>query len=234
MVVVNLMDVLKDHVYEEETVEGMQKTDDHDHDHDDHDHDDHDHDDHDHDDHEGHENENDEHIWLSLHNASVACDAVADAMGKLDKEHADTYRTNAENYQKQLDELNKQYRQVVDSAAIKTIVVADRFPFRYLTADYDIRYYAAFAGCSAESEASFDTIIFLAKKVDELGLKVILTTENTTGSVAETVKENTAGKNQKILALDSMQSVSMENVKNGTTYLSVMKKNLEVLREALS
>ena len=94
-------------------------------------------------------------------------------------------------------------------------------------------YYAAFAGCSAESEASFETISFLAQKIDKLGLKNVLTIEKSDQKITKTIIENTRDKNQNILTLDSMQSTTSDDVANGTTYLSVMENNLSVLKEAL-
>lgn len=219
MKVVKLMDVLGKSIKAEETVEGMQEND---HDHDD---------DHDHD-HE--ETEYDEHVWLSLNNASVCCDAITDALSKAMPDKAASFKTNNENYKKQLSELDGEYKTAVKNGSTDTIVVGDRFPFRYMTEDYNIKYYAAFSGCSAETEASFETIVFLSGKVDELKLGAIIQTESSDGSVAATIRDNTETADQKILTLDSMQSVTQENIKNGTTYLSVMKKDLEVLSEALS
>ena len=97
-----------------------------------------------------------------------------------------------------------------------------------------VDYYAAFSGCSAESEASFETIVFLAGKVDELGLSTIMTIEGNNNKIAETVRDNTKSKDQKILVLDSMQSITSADIADGRTYLSVMESNLEVLKEALS
>ena len=104
----------------------------------------------------------------------------------------------------------------------------DRFPFRYLLDDYGLKYFAAFAGCSAESEASFQTIKFLSGKVDELNLSCVMTIEGANHKIAETIIANTAAKTQKILVLNSMQGKV-----DGETYLSVMAKNLEILREAV-
>ncbi len=109
----------------------------------------------------------------------------------------------------------------------------DRFPFRYLVDDYGLEYYAAFVGCSAESEASFETITFLSKKVDELSLPVVLTIEGNDKRIAETVIANTATKDQTVLSMDSMQSTTSKDVANGVTYVSVMGSNLEVLKKAL-
>ena len=114
------------------------------------------------------------------------------------------------------------------------MLFGDRFPFRYLVDDYGLSYYAAFAGCSAETEASFETISFLAGKVDELRLPCVLIIEGAQHKIAETIVQNTAEKNPSILTLDSMQSTTSTDVANGTTYLSVMESNLDVLKQALN
>ena len=106
-------------------------------------------------------------------------------------------------------------------------------PIRYLVDDYGIKYYAAFVGCSAETEASFETVSFLAKKMDELGLKHVMTIEGPDKKIAATVIENTKDKNQDVLALNSMQSVTTKDIEGGETYLGVMQQNLEVLKKAL-
>ena len=218
MKVINLLEVLGDSVKAEETVEGMQEMA---------------HNDSEDDDHEEHEEEKDEHVWLSLRNAKVLCNAISQALQALDPENEDVYAANAEAYEKQLSALDEKYQEAVDNAAYKTLLFGDRFPFRYLTDDYGLRYYAAFSGCSAESEASFDTIHFLAKKLDELELPCILTIEGTKHRIAQTIVENTTAKNQKVLSMDSMQSTTSKDVAQSTTYLSVMEKNLDVLTDAL-
>ena len=179
------------------------------------------------------EKEYDEHVWLSLKNAETLVGAISDALQELDPDNKDTYAANSDAYAKKLSALDADYQAAVDAASNKTVLFADRFPFRYLVDDYGLSYYAAFAGCSAESEASFETISFLAKKVDELNLPCVLTIEGKDHKIAETVVENTTAKNQKVLTMDSMQSTTSKDVKNGTTYLSVMEKNLSVLKEAL-
>ena len=133
-----------------------------------------------------------------------------------------------------LNTLDKKYSETVTSSKFKTILFGDRFPFCYLADDYGLKYYAAFVGCSAESEASFETVIFLAKKVDELGLGSVLTIENSNGKIARTVIENTSKKNQKILKMDSLQSVNQNDIKGGKNYLGTMTENLSVLKEALN
>lgn len=215
----NLMDVLGDGVKEEEMVEGMQESgEEHDHD-------------------EEHEEDahahSDEHIWLSLKHAAVLCDAIAGALGTIDPDRADIYAENAAAYIQKLNQLDGQYQAVVDAASTRTLLFADRFPFRYLADDYGLDYYAAFSGCSAETEASFETVAFLAGKVDELSLPCVLTIEGAAHDIARTVVKNTSAKNQEILVLDSMQSVTAADVQAGAAYLAIMEQNLKTLKTAL-
>ncbi|MBQ1898773.1 MAG: zinc ABC transporter substrate-binding protein [Ruminococcus sp.] len=219
MTVLDLMDILGDKAKEEEVKEGMQE-DDHEHE-------------------EGKEEEHeegpeyDEHVWLSLKNTSLFVDKIAEALSKADPQHAEAFKANAASYQEKLSALDTQYQQAVDSASVKTLLFGDRFPFRYLTDDYGLDYYAAFVGCSAESEASFETISFLSGKVDELNLKSIMQIETSDGSIAKTVKDNTKTKDQQILTLDSIQNITSDRIQAGETYLSVMESNLTVLKQAL-
>lgn len=180
------------------------------------------------------EPEYDEHIWLSIRNAEIMVKNIEKAIEQLDSDNAKVYQNNAENYIKKLDTLDKQYANTIQNAKYKAILFGDRFPFRYMADDYDLKYYAAFAGCSAETMAGFETVTFLAKKADELRLPVILTIENSDGRIAEAVKSNTTKKNQKILAMNSLQSVTKEQIADGITYLQVMQENLSVLSEALN
>ena len=218
--VINLMDVMGDKAKEEEVKEGMQPEEE-------------EHAEEAKDGKEEEEVEYDEHVWLSLKNAKIFTKKIADVLSEVDKDDAKTYQANYESYAKKLDDLDKKYAEAVASAKNKTLVFGDRFPFRYLVNDYGLDYYAAFVGCSAESEASFETVTFLAKKVDELGLSDVLTIEGKNHKIAKTVIENTKEKNQKVLTLDSMQSTTAKDVKDGATYLGIMEKNLEVLKEAL-
>ncbi len=235
MVVVDLLDVLGDAVKEEELVEGMQGEDEHDHDHDEeHEHDgDHDHDEHEHHHEEG-EVEYDEHVWLSVKNAAVLCGAIADALGRVDAANAAAYAANKDAYVAKLNALDEQYAAAVSAAGTKTILFGDRFPFRYLADDYGLDYYAAFVGCSAETEASFETVVFLANKVDELGLSTVLTIESGDGRLARTIIENSAAKSAQVLQMDSLQSTTAQNIADGATYLGAMEQNLEVLKQALA
>lgn len=228
MIVLNLLDTLGDLAKEEEMVEGMQEEE---HDHGESDHDESDHDE-DHD-HEHEEGELDEHVWLSLRNAQVLVKAMADALLKLDAVDEATLQAELDEYLEKLDSLDKAYEKAVSEGSKDTLLFADRFPFRYLMDDYGLSYYAAFAGCSAETEASFETIAFLSQKVDELGLGAVVAIEDSDGKIAETVIQNTKDKNQKLLKMDSMQSITKKDREEGASYLSIMEKNLEVLSEAL-
>lgn len=208
--VVNLMEALGSRVYEEETVEGMEPEADHD-------------------DHGHEEPETDEHIWTSLRNAAELSALLADQLGALDPAHAAGYTARATAYGAELAALDERYAAAVQDAPVETLVFADRFPFRYLVEDYGLTYYAAFPGCSAETEASFETVAFLADKVAALDLPAVLTIEGSDGKMARTVVQ-TAGGDRPVLTMDAMQSTASGE---GKTYLSVMEQNLAVLRQAL-
>lgn len=231
MSVINLLDVLGDSVKEEEVVEGMQEEDEHEHEHD---HEDgEEHEDEEEHDHEEEEVEYDEHVWLSLRNTAVLVEHISNELQKIDLKNAEVYKKNSEDYISKLNDLDKQYSDAVSAATVKTLLFGDRFPFRYMTDDYGITYYAAFVGCSAETEASFETITFLAEKVDELSLHAVMTIEGKDHRIAETIVENTKNKDQQILTMDSMQSVTSKDVEGGASYMSIMENNLSVLKEAL-
>ncbi len=234
MIVINLLDVLGDSVKEEEVVEGMQEEE-HDHDHEGGEDADADEDEHEHEhEHEEGEVEYDEHVWLSLRNTAIIVQSISDSIQEIDPDNAETYRSNASAYIEKLNSLDEEYKTAVQDASFHTLLFGDRFPFRYLVDDYGLDYYAAFVGCSAETEASFETITFLAQKVDELGLPAVMTIEGTDHRIAETIVQDTQGKDVQILTMDSMQSTTSTDVQNGTTYLSVMENNLSVLKDALN
>ena len=212
MQVVNLMDTIGDSAVEEEIVEGMQAEDED----------------------EGGDDggpEYDEHVWLSLRNAQRCVSAISDAMGAADPSNKQTYSDNSADYNNTLHELDQKYAEALKSGTKDTLLFGDRFPFRYLTDDYGIKYYAAFAGCSAETEASFETVVFLANKADELGLNAILTIDGGDGAIAKTIIDNTTSKNQEILVLDSMQSTKQAST---SSYVAVMESNLDILTKALA
>jgi len=249
MTVIRLMDITSDHLHFEEFVQGMEA---HDHshahesheDHEDHDHHaDHesheDHGDHDHHaEHESHEDhdhasEADEHIWLSLKNAILCSNAIYEAIISIDPGNQSIYENNVLAYIDELNTLDKDYSNMVKKSDISTVIFADRFPFRYLIEDYNLDYYAAFSGCSSDIEASFDTIIFLADRVDALELNSIFILEGSDGKIAEAVKENSNNKELKVLEINSMQSISKEAIKEGANYLSLMRDNFKQLDKAL-
>lgn len=237
---INLVELLGDNVKIEELVEGMQEEE-HDHEEgkqeDDHDHEEgkqEDNQDHAEEKHEDdHEEEIDEHVWLSLKNAQIYVLEISKVLSELDPASADIYEKNAKEYINELDKLDKEYAKEIKASNKDTILVGDRFPFRYLVDDYNLKYYAAFVGCSAETEASFDTVIYLAKKLDELKLDTVLTIDGSNTKVANTIVENTTDKDEKILVLDSLQSINKEDIENGKSYLDVMKGNLEILKQVL-
>lgn len=220
MIAVNLMEVIGENALDEEIVEGMEH-DDHDEDHsEEHEEDE-------------HEHESDEHIWLSLENAEICVKAISSKLCSIDAENAQSFSTNTEAYCNKLNDLDASYETAIKGLPRDTILVADRFPFRYLFDDYDLKYFAAFSGCSAESEASFETISFLASKADELNLDYVVILEGSNEKIATTVINQSSSKKAQIIKLDSMQTLTLADITAGKTYLSVMEKNLEVMKTAL-
>lgn len=215
MKVVNMLDALETAVKVEEVVPGMQAEEGEETE-------------------EGEGPENDEHVWLSLRNAVTLTDALSENIQEIDPANKEDYVENAGKYVDELNDLDGRYELTVSKGKRQAILFGDRFPFRYMADDYGLTYYAAFVGCSAESEASFETITFLAQKVDELKLPVILTIEGADQSIAESIKKTTDSKNQEILTMNSMQSVTAKAVADGETYLNVMEDNLNVLSQALN
>lgn len=209
MQVVTLMDELGERVKTEEIVEGME---------------------HHHEEVTGY----DEHVWLSLKNAEILVDSLAEALALMDEENAGVFEQNAAAYIEKLEQLDGAYEKAVEEAELDTLLFGDRFPFRYLTEDYGLNYYAAFTGCSAETEASFETIAFLAEKLDELELPAVMVIESSDQKLAQTIIGSTQKKDQKILVMNSLQSVNRTDMENGASYLSIMEENLEILKEALN
>ena len=232
---VSMLEAVGDAAVEEEIVEGMH-ADEHEHEHEEgeaaED------EDHEHEEGEDHEHEEgpeyDGHVWLSLKNAQTLVNAIAGELSEVDAENAAVNTANASAYCAKLAELDASYADVVKAASKSVVIFADRFPFRYLVDDYGLTYYAAFVGCSAETEASFETVAFLAQKVDELEAKSVLVIENSDQTIAQTVIQNTKTKDQTILVMDSLQSTTAAEVAEGKTYLDTMANNLSVLTEALA
>ena len=210
----NLLELLGDKALEEEIVEGME----HEEEEDEH----------------AEEKESDEHVWLSLKNAAYFVDLIAKELATIDGENAATYTENAKKYVAELNALDLRYQETVSAAPRKTLLFGDRFPFRYLVADYGLDYYAAFVGCSAETAASPATIKFLIDKANELQIKVILKIESSTEDIAKTIRDGSNAKNQGIEVLDSLQASTKKEYAEGRTYLAVMTSNLAVLERALA
>lgn len=216
MKVINLMEVMGDTAKEEEVKEGMQGEEEEE---------------------EGESEEEeieyDEHVWLSLKNAETLCTKIEEDLAAIDPDNADSYKANLDSYTAKLDSLDNDFQTLIDAAGKTTLIFGDRFPFRYFVDDYGIDYYAAFVGCSAETEASFETITFLAQKADELGVDTIYTIENSDGKIAQAVIDAASSKDLTIASLNSVQSVSKEQIDSGMTYLSLMQENYETLKADL-
>lgn len=207
--VCNLMEILQDQLLEEEMVEGMEE------------------------DEEEEEEAFDEHIWFSLDHAMTVCESIQDALIEIDPENKALYQENYLSYQQQLQDMKEKYETTLSSRSHNLLLFADRFPFRYLTEDYGISYYAAFKGCSAETEASFETIRFLTEQVKQNQLDYICVTESSDQKIAETIMTNSEKEDITILVFDSMQAITKQDIQNGVTYLSLFEQNLSVLTKAL-
>lgn len=224
---INLMELLKDKVKVEELKEGMEEEEHH-------------HDEEEGEEHEGKEEhheeeiEYDEHVWLSLENAMIVCADLKNEIVSLDSENVTVYENNLQAYVSELKNLNEEYKNVVNSAKRKTLLFGDRFPFRYMVDDYGLNYFAAFKGCAAETEASFKTIKFLADKLGEENLPYVMKIERSDDKIAKAVIENSSKKDATIETMYSIQAVSSDDMRNGETYLTYMKKNLEVLKKVLN
>lgn len=212
MKVINLLETLGDKAREEEEIEGMQEEE-----HE-----------------EEEETEYDEHVWLSLKNAKIFVKKIADVISSVDNDNAEIYSANASSYIAKLNELDEKYDAMVNASPRDTALFGDRFPFLYLFKDYDINYYAAFKGCSAATEVSFETIAFLKDKINELNIRVILVLESSDEKIAKSIRNETANKDQTIMKIDSLQSATKQEYESGRTYLNIMASNLDVLKRALA
>lgn len=190
-------------------------------------------DEHDHDhnhDHE-HEHETDEHIWTSPKNAQLMLSAVYDAICKVDPSGKQTYTKNKDAYAKQLSDLDNAYRSAVDNAKNKTIVLADKFPFRYLAHEYGLEFSAAFAACSDESEPGVSTMIKLTKTIKENNIPAVYYLEFSSTKIADTLCDETGATK---LMLHSCHNVSKQDIENNISYVDLMKQNLENLKLTLN
>ena len=175
--------------------------------------------------------EYDEHVWTSLKNACLISEEICSAMSRIDKKNADFYMKNTELYTEILNELDLKYQSAVENAENKVVVFGDRFPFRYLFDDYGLKYYAAFPGCSTDSDVNANTMLFLINKVKEETLPAVYYIEFSARRIADTVADETG---TEPLLLHSCHTVSKEDFDGGVTYLSLMEQNLENLKTGLN
>lgn len=226
---VNMLEALEDNgsLFAEEHVEGMEASG--------HNHEEHEYDEaHEHEDHNEDGYEYDEHVWLSLKNAIVLNEYICQVLSEADEENAALYRKNCENYVAELEALDNEYKKTVEESLNDTLLFADRFPFRYMVEDYGLNYYAAFEGCSAETEASFNTVAFLSDKLSELGINAVAVIDGSDERLAKVIIENSDNEDREIVVFNSLQSVSKNDLEKGMTYLLAMEGNLKVLKQALN
>ena len=195
----------------EESVEGMMEEKGHDHE-------------------ESREEEADEHVWTSPVKAAEITEAIAQKMAELDPPNADNYLANAQDYEATILDLDAQFRQIAENAERKILVFGDRFPIRYFAEGYGLDYFAAFPGCSSESEPSASTLAFLIDKVREEEIPVVFSIEFSNGNIARAICESTGAVQR---TYNSCHNVTKEQMENGATYVSLMSENLEAVREAL-
>ena len=188
-------------------------------------------DEHDHDHEHEHEHETDEHIWTSPKNAQLMLSAVYDAICKVDPSGKQTYTKNKDAYAKQLSDLDNAYRSAVDNAKNKTIVLADKFPFRYLAHEYGLEFSSAFAACSDESEPGVSTMIKLTKTIKENNIPAVYYLEFSSTKIADTLCDETGATK---LMLHSCHNVSKQDIENNVNYVDLMKQNLENLKLTLN
>ncbi|GHV95434.1 high-affinity zinc uptake system binding-protein ZnuA [Spirochaetia bacterium] len=202
MTIIALMDTVD--VVEEEVVEGM----------------------------EGEEEENayDEHVWTSPKNVVHIVRSIADALCNADNANAEFYRRNADDYISQLEKMDAEFQSVVDNAKRNTMVFGDRFPFRYFADRYGLIYFAAFPGCSTETEPSAGTVAFLINKIKAEKIPVVFHIELGNERMADTIAEETGAEK---LLLHACHNISKKDFENGSTYIDLMRQNVENLRRAL-
>lgn len=216
---------------EEKEVDGAEDEHEHERDHaDDHDHD-HEEEEEEHH-HEHEEGAFDEHIWTSPSNAIKMVNSLEKAMEEIDNKNAKTYRENADKYIAQIKEVDNQIKQIVDNKVRDRLIFADKMPMQYFIEYYDLKVTAAFSGCSTESEPSAKTIAYLQKKAKEEKTPVILYIELNPGRVAKTIAEE-VGNGCEAMQIQTLHNVSLDDFNKGETWVSLMTRNIEVLRKAL-
>ena len=176
------------------------------------------------------EPELDEHVWTSPLNAIKISEEICNALCKLDTANAEAYKTNLAAYKSQLRSLDREFRQVIKNSGKHTLVFADRFPMRYFALEYGLDCYAAFPGCSSETEPSAKTVAYLIDRVREDKIPAVLYMEFSNQKMADVICEDTGCKK---LPFYSAHSVSDEQFRQGVSYLDLMRINLNSLKEAL-
>lgn len=180
--------------------------------------------------HDSSEKEWDEHVWTSPANAIKICKVMEEKFEKLDNSNASDYKTNLDEYVGELNKLDEAFKETVNNGARKTIVFGDRFPVRYFVEEYGLKYFAAFPGCSSETEASASTIAFLIDKVKDEKIPVVFKIELSTGNIAETISDATGAK---VLTFYACHNLTKKEFDSGKTYVDFMWENVSSLKEAL-
>lgn len=173
----------------------------------------------------------DEHVWTSPVNAALIVEQIKNVLSQADPDHSEMYAENTLAYQKQLSELDGQFREAADHAKRNIMIFGDRFPFRYFADEYGLEYYAAFPGCAGDTEPSAATMAFLIEKVREEKVPAVLKMELSNDDIANAVAEATG---TEVKVLYSCHNLSADDFENGETYLSMMQKNVETLKEVLN
>ena len=188
--------------------------------------------------HHEHNNENDEggafdeHIWTSPSNAIKMVIALEKMLEELDRENAKLYKENSEKYISQIKDVDKKIQEIVDNKVRNRLVFADKMPMQYFINYYNLQVTAAFSGCSTETEPSASTIAYIERKVKEEKIPVILYIELNNGQVAKTIA-NDIGNGTTAMQIQTIHNVSLDDFKNGESWVSLMNRNLEVLKKAL-
>lgn len=177
------------------------------------------------------EEEDDEHVWTSPKNYIEIINQIKEEIVKIDSDNKKLYEKNANNYINELNGIDKEIRDIVKNSKRKELLFGDRFPLRYFTDEYKLKYYAAFPGCSEQTEASAKTIAFLSKKVREDKIPVVLHIELSNGKIANTIAKETGAK---VLEFNSAHNITQKDFDNNITYIDLMKRNIKVLKEALN
>lgn len=213
MKILKLLDMIENK-YEEESVEGMENTNEHHHEHE-----------------EDLDGEWDEHVWTSPVNATVICENITETLCTMDLDNADTYRKNCDEYAKELEKLDEAFIDAVFNAKRNVLVFGDRFPLRYFVEEYGLDYYAAFPGCAAESEASAATVAFLTDTVEDNNIPVVFKIELSNADMANAIAEDSGCK---VITFNTCHNLSVKDFEAGETYVSLMYKNVNAIKEALN